>query len=178
MNIATIQSDGRNESIRFAVRKCSLGFILAAISPKGICAISLGDDPDSLASGLKHHFPHARLAECGKNDEERIAKIVALSEKPGTGLDLPLDMQGTESQRKVWTELLKIPAGTTASYSEIARKIGKPKAARAVAMACAANPIALAIPCHRVIHGDGSLSGYGCGVERKRVLLGREGVRI
>jgi AraC family transcriptional regulator of adaptative response/methylated-DNA-[protein]-cysteine methyltransferase len=165
---------GANAEIRFAIGQCSLGAILVARSEKGVCAILLGDDPDALARDLQDQFPNARLIGGDAEFEQLVARVVGFVEAPQTGLDLPLDVRGTAFQQRVWEALRKIPAGTTASYSEIAERIGAPKAVRAVAQACASNKIAVAIPCHRVVRNDGALSGYRWGVERKRALLQRE----
>jgi AraC family transcriptional regulator of adaptative response/methylated-DNA-[protein]-cysteine methyltransferase len=165
---------GVNEEIRFAVGKSSLGAILVASSKKGVAAILLGDNPDTLVRDLQDRFRKARLIGGDKDYEAMVARVVGLVEAPGVGLDLPLDVRGTAFQRRVWQALKEIPVGQTASYSEIARRIGLPKSVRAVAGACAANNLAVAIPCHRVVRNDGSLSGYAWGVERKRALLGRE----
>lgn len=165
---------GSGEVIRFAVGECSLGSILVAVSEKGVCAISLGADPDRLGRELQDRFPKAQLIGGDRKFERFIARVVSFVEAPGIGLDLPLDLRGTAFQRRVWQALRNIPAGTTASYTEVAGRIGSPKAVRAVASACAANTIAVAIPCHRVRRIDGKLSGYRWGVERKRALLQRE----
>ncbi|WP_137914979.1 MULTISPECIES: bifunctional DNA-binding transcriptional regulator/O6-methylguanine-DNA methyltransferase Ada [unclassified Rudaea] len=165
---------GANAEIRFAIGQCSLGAILVACSEKGICAILLGDDADRLARDLQDQFPNARLIGDDPDFANLVAQVVGFVEAPGQGLDLPLDVRGTAFQQRVWDALRKIPAGSTASYSEIAERIGSPKAVRAVAQACASNKIALAIPCHRVVRNDGALSGYRWGVERKRALLERE----
>jgi AraC family transcriptional regulator of adaptative response/methylated-DNA-[protein]-cysteine methyltransferase len=165
---------GVNAEIRFAIGECSLGAILVARSAKGICAILLGDDPDRLARDLQDQFPHAHLVGDDEEFAQLVAHVVGFVEAPQNGLDLPLDVRGTAFQQRVWEALLKIPAGTTASYSEIAERIGAPRAVRAVAQACASNKIAVAIPCHRVVRNDGALSGYRWGVERKRALLERE----
>jgi AraC family transcriptional regulator, regulatory protein of adaptative response / methylated-DNA-[protein]-cysteine methyltransferase len=165
------------ETIRYTTGACSLGFILVAASDKGVCAISIGDDSEGLADNFTRRFPGAKTG----NDKELcgwLEKVTAFVESPKNGLELPLDIRGTDFQKRVWTALQKIPCGATASYAEVARKIGAPKAARAAATACAANPLPLVIPCHRVIHKGGSLSGYGCGVERKRILLAREANRV
>jgi AraC family transcriptional regulator of adaptative response/methylated-DNA-[protein]-cysteine methyltransferase len=161
-------------SIRFAVGECSLGSILVAASDQGICAILLGDDPDALARDLQDRFPKARLIGGDAAFERWVAKVVGLVEAPQLGLALPLDVRGTAFQQRVWRALSEIPPGSQASYAEIAERIGAPGAARAVAKACAANPLAVAIPCHRVVRQDGALSGYRWGVERKRALLARE----
>jgi AraC family transcriptional regulator of adaptative response/methylated-DNA-[protein]-cysteine methyltransferase len=165
---------GAGQEMRFAIRKCSLGLILIAASEKGVCAILFGDDPEELQRDLQDQFPRARLIGGDKSFEELTAKVVAFVEEPNQGLDLPLDIRGTAFQHRVWDALRRIPAGSTASYAEIARKIGAPKSVRAVARACATNRIAVAIPCHRVIGSDGSLTGYSGGIERKRALLARE----
>ena len=165
---------GANAEIRFAIGQCSLGAILVACSEKGICAILLGDDADRLARDLQDQFPNARLIGDDPDFANLVAQVVGFVEAPGQGLDLPLDVRGTAFQQRVWDALRKSPVGSTASYSEIAERIGSPKAVRAVAQACASNKIALAIPCHRVVRNDGALSGYRWGVERKRALLERE----
>lgn len=168
------RAGGANTAIRFAVGQCSLGAILVAASARGICAITLGDDPDELVRDLQDRFPRAELVGGDAAFEGVVAKVVGFVEAPGLGLDLPLDVRGTAFQQRVWQALRTIPAGATASYTEIAQRIGAPKSVRAVASACAANAIAVAIPCHRVVRTDGALSGYRWGVERKRALLDRE----
>lgn len=165
---------GADARIVFAIGQCSLGAILVARSARGICAISLGDDPDALARELQDRFPNADLVGGDAEFERLVATIVGFVEAPRLGLDLPLDVRGTAFQQRVWQALRSIPAGSTASYSEIARRIGSPTSVRAVAAACAANTLAVAIPCHRVVRNDGALSGYRWGVERKRTLLDRE----
>jgi len=154
-----------------------LGAILVASSTKGVASILLGDDPDALVRNLQDRFPQARLVGGDKGYEALVARVVGFVEAPEIGLDLPLDVRGTAFQQRVWQALTEIPAGQTASYAEIARGIGVPKSVRAVASACAANNLAVAIPCHRVVRNDGSLSGYAWGVERKRVLLDKEAAR-
>jgi AraC family transcriptional regulator, regulatory protein of adaptative response / methylated-DNA-[protein]-cysteine methyltransferase len=168
------RSGGTGASIRFAVGECSLGSILVAATGKGVCAISLGDDPDALARDLQDRFPGAQMIGGDAAFEQWVAKVVGFVERPALGLDLPLDIQGTAFQQRVWQALREIPAGSTASYTEIARRIGAPSSVRAVAQACGANDLAVAIPCHRVVRNDGALSGYRWGVERKRSLLERE----
>ena len=160
--------------IRFAIGACSLGAILVARSDRGVAAIMLGDDPDALARDLQDRFPHARLIGGDAGFERLVAQVVGFVEAPHIGLDLPLDVRGTAFQQRVWQVLREIPAGATASYAQVARRIGAPQSVRAVAQACAANPLAVAIPCHRVVRSDGALSGYRWGVERKRALLERE----
>jgi AraC family transcriptional regulator of adaptative response/methylated-DNA-[protein]-cysteine methyltransferase len=168
------RSGGADARIRFAIGQCSLGAILVASSDKGVCAILLGDDPDALARDLQDRFPRAELVG-GDHDYERVvATVVGFIEAPRLGLDLPLDVRGTAFQERVWRALREIPPGGKATYAEIARRIGEPRAVRAVAGACAANTLAVAIPCHRVVRSDGGLSGYRWGVERKRQLLESE----
>lgn len=168
------RAGGAHTEIRFAVGECSLGSILVAVSERGVCAILMGDDPDELARDLQDRFPRASLIGGDGEFEDLIAKVVGFVEAPRLGLDLPLDLRGTAFQQRVWQALREIPVGETASYTEIARRIDSPKAVRGVAQACAANALALAIPCHRVVRHDGGLSGYRWGVERKRALLDRE----
>ena len=168
------RAGGANEQIRFAVGETSLGAILVASSGKGVASILLGDDPDQLVRNLQDRFPKAHLIGADPDYEALVARVVGFVEAPGLGLDLPLDVRGTAFQQRVWQALQEIPAGQTVSYAEIARRVGSPKAVRAVAGACAANNLAVAIPCHRVVRNDGALSGYAWGVERKRVLLDRE----
>jgi AraC family transcriptional regulator, regulatory protein of adaptative response / methylated-DNA-[protein]-cysteine methyltransferase len=174
MTPTEFRAGGANAEIRFAVGECSLGSILVARSERGVCAIFLGDDPDALARELQDRFPRATLIGDDAGFEDVVAKVVGLIEAPRLGLDLPLDLRGTAFQQRVWRALREIPAGATASYREIAERIGAPSSVRAVAHACALNPLAVAIPCHRVVRSDGGLSGYRWGVERKRELLQRE----
>jgi AraC family transcriptional regulator of adaptative response/methylated-DNA-[protein]-cysteine methyltransferase len=168
------RAGGANAEMRFAVGQCSLGAILVAASDKGITAIFLGDNPEALVHDLENRFPKALLIGGDRAFEDLVAKVIGFVEAPRTPCNLPLDVRGTAFQHRVWQALREIPAGTTASYTQIAERIGVPKAVRAVAAACAANKIALAIPCHRVVRNDGALSGYRWGVERKRELLARE----
>jgi AraC family transcriptional regulator of adaptative response/methylated-DNA-[protein]-cysteine methyltransferase len=174
MTPAQFRSGGKGAGIRFAVGECSLGAILVAATGKGVCAILLGDDPDALVRDLQDRFPKAHLIGADAAFERLVATVVGVVEAPARGLDLPLHVRGTAFQQRVWQALRRIPSGSTASYAEIAQRIGQPKAVRAVAQACASNPIAVAIPCHRVVRTDGALSGYRWGVERKRALLERE----
>jgi len=174
MTPTAYRAGGADTQIRFAIGECSLGSILVAASARGVCVISLGDDPDALARDLQDRFPRAKLIGGDASFEHFVAKVVGLVEAPALGFDLPLDVRGTAFQQRVWQALTEIPAGSTASYGEIAHRIGAPKAARAVGAAIGANPLAVAIPCHRVIRTDGSLCGYRWGVERKRALLARE----
>lgn len=166
---------GAGVIIYFAIGQCSLGAILVAQSERGICAILLGDDADELARDLQDRFPNAELIGGDTQFERVVAAVVGFVENPNIGFDLPLDIRGTAFQQRVWQALREIPVGTTASYTDIANRIGAPKAVRAVAGACAANALAVAIPCHRVVRSDGNLSGYRWGVERKRALLKKEG---
>ena len=165
---------GTNTGISFAVGECSLGAILVARSQRGVCAIWLGDDPDQLVRDLQDRFPLAQLSGDDPIFEQWVAQVVGCVEDPTLGLNLPLDVRGTAFQQRVWRALRELDPGTTASYAEIAERIGAPKAVRAVAQACGANQLAIAIPCHRVIRRDGDISGYRWGVERKRELLQRE----
>jgi AraC family transcriptional regulator of adaptative response/methylated-DNA-[protein]-cysteine methyltransferase len=174
MTPTAFKKGGVDADITFAVAECSLGSILIAHSGKGICAIFLGDNPNTLARELQDRFPRANLIGGDAGFEDLVAKVVGFVEAPALGLDLPLDVCGTAFQQRVWQALREIPIGATASYTEIARRIGAPAAVRAVAGACAANKIAVAIPCHRVVKQDGALSGYRWGVERKRALLEKE----
>jgi AraC family transcriptional regulator of adaptative response/methylated-DNA-[protein]-cysteine methyltransferase len=174
MSPTAYRSGGAGTEIRFAVGKCSLGALLVAQSAKGVCAILMGDDADALVRDLRGRFPRAAIVEGGRAFARVVARVVAVVEAPGTGLDLPLDVRGTAFQRRVWEALRRIPPGTTASYGDVASSIGAPTAARAVAGACAGNSLAVVIPCHRVVRTDGALSGYRWGVERKRRLLERE----
>ena len=177
MTPTAFRAGGSGAAIRFAIGACSLGAILVAATDIGICAILMGDDPDLLARDLQDRFPRAELRGADVEFEETIAKVVGLVEAPAIGLDLPLDLRGTVFQQRVWQALRAIPSGATVSYAELAARIGVVAGARAIAGACAANPIAVAIPCHRVVRQDGALSGYRWGVERKAALLKREGAK-
>lgn len=174
MTPSAYRAGGADAEIRFALGQCSLGAILVAESARGICAISLGDDAETLLRELQERFPQARLIGADAAFEQRVAQIVGLIETPSRGTHLPLDIRGTAFQQRVWQALRDIPAGSTVSYAELARRIGSPEAVRAVGSACAANVLAVAIPCHRVVRSDGGLSGYRWGVERKQTLLTRE----
>jgi AraC family transcriptional regulator of adaptative response/methylated-DNA-[protein]-cysteine methyltransferase len=168
------RAGGADTEIRFAVGECSLGSILVAQSARGVCAIQLGDDPAALVRELEDRFPRARLVGGDAGFEQVVARVIGFVEAPALGLDLPLDVRGTAFQQRVWQALGGIPVGSTASYADVAKRIGAPAGARAVARACGANPLAVAIPCHRVVRTDGSVSGYRWGVERKRRLLETE----
>jgi AraC family transcriptional regulator of adaptative response/methylated-DNA-[protein]-cysteine methyltransferase len=174
MTPSNYRAGGAQTDIRFAVGECSLGSILVAQSDRGICAILLGDDADALVRDLQDQFPKADLIGGDTGFERLVAKVIGFVEAPGRGLDLPLDVRGTAFQQRVWQTLRKIPAGSTASYTDIAKLIGAPNSVRAVAQACGANMLAVAIPCHRVVRHDGALSGYRWGAERKRALLEKE----
>ena len=171
---STFRRGGTGEKIRFAVGECSLGSILVAATAGGVCTILLGDDPTVLVNELEDRFARAKLVGGDSEFESVVARVIGFVEAPALGLDLPLDILGTAFQRRIWQALREVPAGTTASYGTIADRVGSPKAARAVARACASNPLAVAIPCHRVVRNDGALGGYRWGVERKRILLARE----
>jgi AraC family transcriptional regulator of adaptative response/methylated-DNA-[protein]-cysteine methyltransferase len=174
MKPTEFRAGGNGARIRFAVGECSLGSILVAASDLGICSIALGNDPDTLLKELQDRFPNAELIGGDKQFERMVAQVIAFVENPMVGLELPLHIQGTAFQQRVWKALCEVPCGTTCSYSELAQKLGQPKAARAVAGACAANTLAVAIPCHRVVQINGSLSGYRWGVDRKEKLLAME----
>ena len=171
------RAGGADTEIRFAVGQCSLGSVLVAQSARGVCAILLGNDPDTLVRDLQDRFPRATLHGGDRAFETTVAHVIGFVENPALGLDLPLDVRGTAFQQRVWAALRQIPVGSTASYAEIASRIGAPNGVRAVAQACGANHLAVAIPCHRVVRTDGSLSGYRWGVQRKKKLLAREGLR-
>ena len=174
MKPSDYKAGGTNSEIHFAVGQCSLGAILVAQSQRGVCAILLGDDPDTLVRDLQDQFPKADLVGADRHFEQLIAQVVGFVEAPALGLNLPLDLRGTAFQERVWQALRDIPVGSTASYAQIAQRIGAPTSFRAVAQACGANHLAVAIPCHRVVRSNGELSGYRWGVERKRQLLERE----
>ena len=174
MTPAAFRAGGDGATIRFAVGECSLGSILVGATGRGVCAILLGNDPDLLLRDLQEHFPNAHLIGGDEAFDRLVAIVVGFVEDTKRGLSLPLDVRGTAFQQRVWQALRRIPTGATMSYAEVARHIGAPKAVRAVAQACASNLIAVAIPCHRVVRSDGSVSGYRWGIERKRILLDRE----
>ena len=174
MTPTDFREGGAHAEIRFAVGECSLGSILVAATARGVCAILLGDAPEPLVRDLQDRFPRATLVGGDRDFEQLVARVVSFVEAPALGLDLPLDVRGTAFQQRVWQALRAVPAGQTASYLQIAQRIGAPKAVRAVAQACGANPLAVAIPCHRVVRTDGAVSGYRWGVERKQALLDRE----
>ncbi|MDE2167076.1 MAG: bifunctional DNA-binding transcriptional regulator/O6-methylguanine-DNA methyltransferase Ada [Alphaproteobacteria bacterium] len=174
MKPRTFRAGGAGAAIRFAVGQCTLGAILIAATINGVCTILLGNDPERLVQDLQDRFPQAELVGGDSAFETLVARGVALVDESGAATDLPLDLRGTAFQQRVWQALRTIPPGATATYGEIARRVGRPRAVRAVAQACAANPVAVAIPCHRVVRRDGGLGGYRWGIERKRALLARE----
>ena len=161
-------------TIRYGIAPCFLGWMIVAATDRGICAIEFGDDPESLPAQVQERFPKAHLEEGGPEFSAMMEQVVAFVEAPERGIELSLDLQGTEFQERVWNALRQVPPGSTVSYAELAHRIGSPEAARAVARACATNRLAVAVPCHRVVRSDGRLSGYRWGVERKRMLLHRE----
>jgi AraC family transcriptional regulator, regulatory protein of adaptative response / methylated-DNA-[protein]-cysteine methyltransferase len=166
---------GANREIHFAISDCTLGSVLVASSERGVCAIFMGDDPGALVRDLRNHFAGEQPVGGDAAFEALVASVVRFVDMPAMGLDVPLDLRGSAFQQRVWRALRDIPVGSTATYNDIAKRIGSATSARAVAQACAANPIAVAIPCHRVVRSDGGLSGYRWGVARKRALLEREG---
>jgi AraC family transcriptional regulator of adaptative response/methylated-DNA-[protein]-cysteine methyltransferase len=174
MTPSDFRAGGQDVRMTFAVSKCSLGFILVAATDKGVAAIFLGDDRDALEGELKDRFPRAEIARGDRDFARLVTQVVDFVETPQAGFDLPLDIRGTSFQHRVWAALREIPAGSTATYAEIAKRIGKPKSVRAVGSACGANPVAVVVPCHRVVRADGGLSGYRWGTARKRALLARE----
>ncbi len=174
MSPSVFAANGAGEEIHFAFGHCSLGRVMVAITTRGICALAFGDSDESLEFELRKKFRHARLLRGGAEFGDLMSRVVALAENPKMDHRLPLDIRGTAFQRKVWEAIQRIPAGMPSNYQEIARSVGAPDAARAVAQACGANTIAVAIPCHRVLRKDGTLSGYRWGVERKKKLLDRE----
>jgi AraC family transcriptional regulator, regulatory protein of adaptative response / methylated-DNA-[protein]-cysteine methyltransferase len=166
------------EEIRFATGKCILGIVLVASSVRGVCAILLGNDTRALTRDLRRQFPQARLEDGGGALQPLVAKVARFLAAPSMGLDLALDVRGTAFQQRVWSALQEIPVGSTESYAEVARRLGVPGSAKEVGEACAANALAVVIPCHRVVRTDGGLGGYRGGVKRKRALLEREGARM
>jgi AraC family transcriptional regulator of adaptative response/methylated-DNA-[protein]-cysteine methyltransferase len=174
MTPTEFRAGGAGTTIRFGVGECSLGSVLVAVTDVGVCAILLGDDPGALVHHLEEQFPTASLVGADAGFEHWMSTVVGVVDDPRIGFDLPLDVRGTAFQQRVWQALRDIPAGATQTYAQVAATIGSPTAVRAVAAACAANRLAVAIPCHRVVRTDGSLSGYRWGVDRKRLLLERE----
>jgi AraC family transcriptional regulator, regulatory protein of adaptative response / methylated-DNA-[protein]-cysteine methyltransferase len=165
------------ETIRYTTRQSSLGPTIIATSRKGVCALLIDDDEEALQQELRRRFPKAQLAPADADCHRLADMVLTRIDAPAAPIDFPVDARGSAFQQRVWAALRKIPPGRTASYADIARAIDAPTAMRAVAGACAANPVAIAIPCHRVLRSDGALSGYRWGVDRKRELLAREGVQ-
>ncbi len=174
MSPGAFRAGGAGEEIACVIAPCTLGYVLVAQSGKGVCAILLGDEPDALREALSEQLPHAEIREGADDFASTTSAVVALVDAPSGSFDLPLDIRGTAFQRRVWEALQQVPPGATATYTEIAEAIGAPRAVRAVASACAANRLAVAIPCHRVVRSDGGLSGYRWGPARKRALLEKE----
>ncbi len=174
MTPAAYRAGGAEVRMAFVTRPCSLGWLLVAATERGVCCVLLGDDPGTLIAELARRFPRAARAEGGSGMEQLVATVLGLVENPAAPAVLPLDVRGTVFQLRVWQSLMAIPAGQTISYAQLAAAVGVPNGARAVARACASNHVAVAIPCHRVVRGDGDLSGYRWGVARKRALLERE----
>ncbi len=172
-NVSEID-DRAKDVIQFAIGECSLGFFLVATTEKGVCLISLCDNPEELIQDMKKRFTLKSPVFAQEKLNPLMAQVLDLIENPGKGASFPLDAQGSVFQNRVWKALKRIPPGKTVSYSEIARSIGAPNSSRAVAHACAANPLAVVIPCHRVLRSNGGLAGYRWGIERKRALLDRE----
>ena len=177
MTPAEYGKGGAGQRIRHAIVQCNLGWMLVAATERGICAIEFDDGPERLRERLAARFPAAELQGNDSELTEWMERVLAALDEPGRALDLPLDIRGTAFQWRVWQALRAIPAGSTASYADIARMIGKPSAARAVARACASNPVAVLIPCHRIVRGDGGLGGYRWDLRRKQTLLDREAAR-
>jgi AraC family transcriptional regulator of adaptative response/methylated-DNA-[protein]-cysteine methyltransferase len=169
-----VKAGGAALVLQAGVARCSLGYVGIAMSERGLCALAFGDSAKVAREAVQSRFPKAELRDAPAQLHGALARVVALVEEPSAALDLPLDIRGTAFQERVWQALRKIPAGSTRSYSEVATSIGKPTAQRAVAQACGANKIALAIPCHRVVASDGGVGGYAFGVKRKKVLLAKE----
>ena len=171
MSPSEYRAGGKNQAIRYTLAKCELGWLLVAATDQGICNIALGDDRKMLRRTLEERFPGANISRDDETLKDWVSEVARFARTPTRGLSLPLDVRGTAFQRRVWRALQAIPVGETSTYQDIARAIGEPQAHRAVANACGANPLALAIPCHRVLRKDGSLGGYRWGTERKRRLL-------
>ena len=174
MPASTYRQAGAGQRLRYAVQPCALGLVLVAATDHGVCAIEFGDEAAVLVTRLRQRFGQAAVEAADPTFQGWVRALLAYVERPVGRLELPLDVQGTVFQQRVWQALRDIPAGQTQSYAELAAAIGQPTAVRAVAQACAKNPVAVAVPCHRVIRGDGQLSGYRWGVARKAELLRRE----
>lgn len=165
---------GERRSIEFSIERCSLGHVLVAATPAGLCAVLLGDDREALQAELQRRFPEVTLVPAGSALQRQASRVRRAIEQPTRKVTLPLDLHGTAFQQRVWRALQRIPSGRTTSYGQLARSLGMPRAVRAVASACGANPVAVLIPCHRVLGSDGKLTGYRWGLQRKRALLERE----
>lgn len=174
--LRTLPVDGAVETLRYATAVSDLGVVLVARSARGVCAVLIGDDSEELKVDLAARFAEAQLVADEAVTAEDLAKVLRFIKAPAGGLDLALDLHGTAFQRRVWEQLRAIPVGDTITYAELARRLGSPTSPRAVGAACAANPIALAVPCHRVLRGDGDLAGYRWGLARKRTLIDKETV--
>jgi len=171
MTPATYGRGGKGMTIAYTIVESQLGWLLVAATSRGTCSVMLGDSNEELTDCLRHEFPHAEIGRDDAHLQLQVQTLLDCLAGQAPHVDLPLDVQGTAFQMRVWEELRRIPRGQTVSYSELANRIGKPTAARAVARACATNPVAIITPCHRVIRGNGELSGYRWGVERKRKIL-------
>jgi AraC family transcriptional regulator of adaptative response/methylated-DNA-[protein]-cysteine methyltransferase len=174
MTPARYRRGGEKTTISYAVAPCSLGWLLVGATERGLCAVRLGDNKEELAQTLKAEFPAAALADADPGLAVALSQLTEYLEGNRPHLDLPLDVQATAFQRQVWEALRGIPYGETRSYQDVAREIGRPEAVRAVAGACAGNPVALVVPCHRVVRSDGGLGGYRWGIDRKEALLRQE----
>jgi AraC family transcriptional regulator of adaptative response/methylated-DNA-[protein]-cysteine methyltransferase len=174
MSPSAFRAGGTGASIRYAIGRCSLGRVLVAASDRGVCALSLGDDPDELVRDLQRRFPGAERIARDKSFTELVCKVITFVDDPSIGWNLPLDLRGTAFQHRVWQALREIPLGTTRTYAELAARIGRPTATRAVGRACGDNPVAVIVPCHRVVGKSGTLTGYRWGVDRKAKLLNQE----
>jgi AraC family transcriptional regulator, regulatory protein of adaptative response / methylated-DNA-[protein]-cysteine methyltransferase len=174
MEPSRYRAGGKGARIRYAVEPCWLGLALIAATEKGICALFFGDDEAGLVADLRARFPAAAIEPGGSPLDARLGAVLRALEEPALAADLPLDVRGTAFQQRVWQALREVPAGATATYTDIARAVGDERAVRAVATACASNPVAVAIPCHRIVRKGGELAGYRWGIERKRQLLKRE----
>ena len=174
MTPGAYRNGAAGETVRYGFTTCSLGPLLVAATERGLCAIELGEDEPTLLARLARRLPKAQLERGSDSFASTLNAVVRFLDAPRTQLDLPLDIRGTAFQRRVWDALRRIPAGATVTYASLAEQLGQPRAARAVAEACGANTLAVAIPCHRVVGAQGSLGGYRWGIERKRALLTRE----
>ncbi len=174
MTPATYAKGGRGARITYVVAPCPYGRMLVATTERGVCRVALADRDDVLERDLRREFPHAEIRRDAAALQQALQPLLARIDGRPVALDLPLDVRATAFQSRVWTALRRIPFGETRSYGEVARAIGQPRAVRAVARACAANPVAIVVPCHRVVRADGEPGGYRWGVERKAALLASE----